>query len=95
MIRAALTTRITEAAAYDEPRDSISHDWIVSLESWNVMPVLVPNRLSDPCAYFDTLQADILILTGGDNIGETPERDETELKLIDHTLIVGKPILGI
>lgn len=59
------------------------------------MPVLVPNRLSDPCAYFDTLQADILILTGGDNIGETPERDETELKLIDHTLIVGKPILGI
>jgi gamma-glutamyl-gamma-aminobutyrate hydrolase PuuD len=34
MIRVALSMRITNAAGYDEPRDSISHDWVLLCEAW-------------------------------------------------------------
>lgn len=95
MATVALSMRVTNAAGYEEPRDSISHDWILRCETWGLTPLLVPNRLADPVAYLTALNADILILTGGDDIGRNPERDDTETRLLDHALKTELPVLGV
>ena len=91
----ALSMRITEAPHYPERRDAISHDWIKLLEAWGVIPAPVPNVLADAASYLDRLQPDILILTGGDDIGTTPERDVAETAMLDHALETGLPVFGV
>ena len=95
MIRVALTMRLTKAAGYDERRDSISHDWLKRLADWQMTPLLVPNRGDEAPAALDDLKPDVLVFTGGDDLGETPERDETETRLLDHALAAGLPVLGV
>lgn len=87
--------RITEAKAYPEPRDSISHDWLQRLAAWQMTPLLVPNLGSSAETVLDEMKPDVLILTGGDDLGETPERDEREARLLDHALAAGFPVLGV
>ena len=91
----ALTLRVTNAERYVEPRDAISHDWLRLLSSWDMTPVLIPNLLPDVGAYFDALGPDLLILTGGDDPGATPDRDATETLLLEHALAHKRPVLGV
>ena len=86
--------RVTQAGDYVEPRDSISQDWITHLDKQGIEPVLIPNRLSEPKAYLDSAAPDLLILTGGDDLGVTPERDETETQLLEHALSTDLPLFG-
>jgi gamma-glutamyl-gamma-aminobutyrate hydrolase PuuD len=91
---AALTMRITEADGYVERRDSISHDWMNRLAEWNVTPLLLPNR-GDPVSMMMRAKPDILILTGGSDIGMTPERDATEKALLDVAASERIAVLGV
>jgi gamma-glutamyl-gamma-aminobutyrate hydrolase PuuD len=93
--KAALTARVSKARDYDEPRDSLAHDWIATLEDWGLLPVLIFNTLHDPAGYLDVMDVDILILTGGENVGESPERDRTETALLEHALARRLPVLGV
>jgi putative glutamine amidotransferase len=93
--RVALTMRVTQATGYVEPRDSISHDWLARLGEWDMTPLLVPNHLTAPENYLDGLDADLLVLTGGDDLGVTPERDASETKLLDHAILSGLAVLGV
>ncbi|MBC7952336.1 MAG: gamma-glutamyl-gamma-aminobutyrate hydrolase family protein [Rhodospirillaceae bacterium] len=94
-MRVALTMRVTQASGYVEPRDAISHDWIVRLAEWQMVPLLVPNALPDPAAYLDALAPDLLVLTGGEDTGVSPERDRTETLLLDAAITRGIPVLGV
>lgn len=94
-LRVALTMRVIDATGNHESRDCISHDWLARLADWNMTPVLVPNVLAEPGAYLDGLKADLLVLTGGDDVGTTPERDATESRLLDHALGRDLPVLGV
>lgn len=87
--------RITEAAVYAEPRDSISHDWLNRLAAWGATPLLIPNIGIQAAPYLGALNADILVLTGGDDFGQTPKRDETEMALLNHALSTGLAVLGV
>ena len=87
--------RVTNARHYDEPRDSISHDWIRCLGDWGWVPALIPNGVDDPARFLDGLEVDVLILTGGDDLGASPARDKTETTLLSHALEVGLPTLGV
>lgn len=87
--------RITGAESYAELRDSISHDWIHRLVGWGMTPFPIPNVLRDPVAYFDALVPDLLLLTGGDDPGATPERDATETRLLARAAARGCPVLGV
>ena len=91
----ALTMRVTGASNYVEPRDSISHDWIAAVRSWGAIPALIPNGLDNPGGYLDGTGAALLILTGGDDFGSTPERDRTEMALLDQAMKRGLPTLGV
>ena len=72
----AISLRIVNAANYDEKRDALSHDWPTFLEKLGFNPIFVPNSLSDVIAFLADMKVDGIVLSGGDNIGDTPQRDK-------------------
>jgi len=87
--------RVTQAPDYKEPRDTISHDWVQWLSRLDAVPLPVPNLVLSPARHLDGLAPDLLVLTGGDDPGDTPERDATERALLSHALQIGMPVLGV
>ena len=97
MLKIGITTRITEAVKYHEERDSLAHDWgrFFSREFPDDIWVLIPNIGKNAVEYFSSLSLNVLILSGGDSLGETPLRDETELALIEYAVSKSIPILAV
>ncbi len=95
VFRIALTMRVTHPREYHEPRDSISQAWIERLLSWGHVPVLVPNLGDRSPNYVADLKPDVLILTGGEDVGKEPLRDKTELSLLNWAVETGIPTLGV
>jgi len=87
--------RVTEAPNYSEPRDSISHDWLLKLSGWGMTPLPVPNLGCSAVAYVENLRPDLLILSGGEDIGTNSIRDETERTLFEHAFKTNLPVLGV
>lgn len=87
--------RVTNAIGYDEPRDSISHDWLKTLSAWNMMPLLMPNLGVNSVEYLKAQQPDIILLTGGEDPGISVDRDATEAAILDYALSVELPIFGV
>lgn len=90
--------RITATAGYLEPRDAIAQDWAVFLASilpeaaWMPLPNLGREHIR---AYCESWGVNRLILTGGDDIGATPLRDETEQELLAWASEMALPVLGV
>ena len=95
MKRIGLSLRVQNIERIDEKRDAISHDWIHFLQDLNYFPILIPNNLKNVEEYVSELKLDGLILSGGDNIGEFPERDKTERKLLEYAIKNTMPVLGV
>ena len=95
MKRIGLSLRVQNIERIDEKRDAISHDWIHFLQELNYFPILIPNNLKNVEEYVSELKLDGLILSGGDNIGEFPERDKTERKLLEYAIKNTMPVLGV
>lgn len=96
-VRIGVTMRVTEATNYKEVRDSIAMDWAKYLKSelptckW----MFIPNIEEDAVAYFQKWNLNVLILTGGDDIGKYPSRDITEISLLQMANRNNIPIIGI
>ncbi len=90
-----ISLRIVKASNYDEKRDALSHDWISFLEELGFIPVHIPNTLKNLGDFLQEMNLDGIILSGGDNIGENKDRDETEQKLLDYALEEKIPVIGI
>jgi len=95
MLKIGITFRITNAETYEEKRDSLSHDWPIFLEKIQAIPIWIPNSISDLTQFLQELDLDGIILSGGDNIGETSKRDKTEKLLIDFAIEKNIPIFGV
>ena len=65
------------------------------MQELNYFPILIPNNLKNVEEYVSELKLDGLILSGGDNIGEFPERDKTERKLLEYAIKNTMPVLGV
>ena len=90
-----ISLRVETIEKYDEKRHTISHDWINFFQKFNFIPILIPNNLEDIEGYISELKLDGIILSGGDNLGEFPERDETESKMLEIATKNSIPVLGI
>lgn len=90
-----ISLRIIKAENYDESRDALSHDWSSFLGKLGFYPILIPNAFPDIASFLKNLKLDGLILSGGDNIGDTPIRDETEKKIIEYAIKNEIPIFGV
>lgn len=93
--RIAITLRVTEATNYIEKRDTLSQDWAKISEKLGIIPILVPNGLSDIQGFLEEVKIDGVILSGGDNIGDDPTRDHTENEIIDYGIKNRLPIFGV
>ena len=103
MYKVGLSSRVTFAKDYFEPRDCISHDWLVYLSNQNISITIIPNISTDFRFYVD--EVDLVILTGGDNISKLSEkdtrsvhlekRDANEAKIIRYCSEIGKPLFGV
>lgn len=94
-LRIALTQRVVVAAGTGERRDCLAQDWGYRFCQWDMVPMPVPNGLDDPFRLLSHWAPDLLVLTGGDDLGATPDRDATEEALLEGALAAGLPVLGV
>lgn len=94
-LRIGISTRQVKYDKYDEKRDVISHDWIHFFNELNFIPILIPNTLKNTQNFLDEMKLDGIILSGGDNIGDFPERDRTENEIIEFSIRKNIPLIGI
>jgi len=95
--RIGLTTRVVNAVGYEEPRDALAHDWACFMAAALPEPnwLAIPNIGTAVLEYVERWQLDGLILTGGDDLGVTPQRDRSEQLLLEHFISAGLPVFGV
>ncbi len=95
--RIGVTMREVEESNYQETRDALSREWIEFLS--RVLPdtlwMPIPNSGKSAVRTAQNWNLDGLIITGGDDFGVSPLRDETEESLLSWALKEGFPVLGI
>lgn len=93
--RIGITLRVENIKLRGEKLDVLSQDWIKFLQKLDVIPILIPNNLENVQDFLNEIKIDGVILSGGDNIGEYPERDNTEIELINYAKNYCLPLLGV
>ncbi len=95
MKRIGVSQRVDIYPDRGERRDALDQRWADLL--WDIGLVTVP--LSSLCAnkpgYLEILNLDGFILSGGNNIGEAPERDALEHAVLSYAWEREKPVLGV
>jgi N5-(cytidine 5'-diphosphoramidyl)-L-glutamine hydrolase len=97
-MRIGVTMRMLEAQGYREPRDALAQVWSNFLSgalpnaAWLPVPNLGPNRVR---AYCEKWGINRLILTGGEDIGVSTIRDQTEQDLLTWARARTVPVLGV
>lgn len=96
--RIGISMRIVQAVGYAEPRDALSQEWASLMARalpgtpWLPIPNLGADAVVAFCANW---KLNGLIVSGGDDIGQTPLRDSTERALLDWAERHDVPTLGV
>jgi len=89
--------RLTNAIDYNEPRESIASDW--NNYMLTAFPdsefIYIPNIEENVINYISKLKINVLILSGGDDLGITPRRDNSELLALKYALKAKIPVIAI
>ena len=93
--KVGISLRVENIKKYNEKRDAISQDWIKFCNSAGLIPILIPNNLKDTKEFLKSMNVDMLIFSGGDNIGENANRDKTEKNMIEFAIKNKIPSLGV
>ena len=92
-----ITMRMTNALGYHEPRDTIAQDWPKYMNY--LFPesnyFFIPNIGEGAIDYCKKKNINVLIISGGDNIGLYEKRDKTELILLEFMIMNKLPVIGI
>lgn len=93
---AAVSQRVDFIAERDERRDALDQRLAAWLLAANVLTVPVPNGLRQGLgAWLEAVQPDLVVISGGNDIGTAAERDDTERELLDWAERLHRPALGI
>jgi len=98
MIRIGITMRVDVCLEGKERRDSIDQRLLRWVQSLGGLPFPTPNNIRSVCEakeWLNGLSLDALILSGGNDLGDAPERDITELNLLEAARESKIPVLGI
>lgn len=94
-----ISQRVELMRQIGERLDALSQEWAVLAEACGFLPLLLPNRLSTARQLIEKFRLDGILLTGGNDLvsygGDAPERDETELFLIQYAIENKLPLLGV
>jgi N5-(cytidine 5'-diphosphoramidyl)-L-glutamine hydrolase len=98
----AITQRVDICEQYDECRDALDQRISSFVMEGGYLPCPVPNAISNSEAnsnflnlWLETICPAGIILSGGNDIGDRPERDATERQLIEYAAEQSLPVLGI
>ena len=94
--RVAITQRIDHQLERNERRDALDQrmsQWILAL---GLIPVPIPNALGEslPC-WLANIQPHAIILSGGNDWGQCPDRDQQELQLLEWAKDRDISVLGL
>ena len=96
-LKIGITMQIVNARSYIEARDAIAHDWIYFFNQ--VFPdnkwVAIPNMGEWVIDYLKGWGLNCIIISGGNDLGCEPVRDETEMCLLDHAIKNRIPVFGV
>lgn len=67
-------------------------DFLLSL---NIETVTIPNNCKNVAEVLARINPTGLVLSGGNNLGESPQRDKLEQGALDYAFLSGLPVLGI
>ena len=83
--------------SYKDKVDYLSDDWQVYFNKIrsDIILIPIPNNKKLVQKMIKELKPNGLILTGGNDLGEFKNRDETEFKMIREFLKLKKPVLGV
>jgi N5-(cytidine 5'-diphosphoramidyl)-L-glutamine hydrolase len=97
VLRVAISQRVVDNASYVERRDALAHDWSKWASAMVPSAVLfpVPNKPDGLETWVECLNPDLIVLSGGNNLLDIPERDKTEWSLIDVASRKGLPVFGV
>jgi len=95
--RLGVTMRVGEAIGYKESRDCLARDWysFLTYALVEVPWIPVPNLGGDVIDYVRRWKLDGFILSGGNDLGESLERDETEKILLDYAIAKEYAVFGV
>lgn len=97
-MRAVISQRVDVLNGRNERRDALDQAWGATLERLAGRPVeLLPmtNRPEVAAAVLAQWQPQCIVLSGGNDLGTAPERDQTEAQLIDYAASHGLPLLAV
>lgn len=97
----AVSQRVDVYPDRNERRDALDQRLCQWLLAAGYVPVPVPNGLlestgqNDLQIWLDAVQPDAIVLSGGNDIGQAIEREDTERQLLVHAQKHSLPVLGI
>lgn len=94
----AVSQRVDAWPERGECRDALDQRVAAFLLAAGFLPVPVPNNLAGANRlppWLAALNPNAVVLSGGNDIGDRPERDQTEHSLLAHAAARGLPVLGI
>ena len=95
MKRIAVSQRLDGVAGRDEWRDAVDTVWGKILWDLGFLPIPACNSVPDAAEYVSALAPDGILMTGGNDLGEAPARDATEVALLDYAESTGIGVFGV
>lgn len=94
-----ISQRVEIIKSYGERRDCLDQSWCSFLQTCGFLPVPVMNQGEEIEALAGLVRPAGILLTGGNDLsaygGDTPERDETERRLIEFGISHNIPVMGV
>lgn len=98
MKRIAVSQRVDRFPGRQERRDALDQRVVIWLETAGVLVFPVPNHWSASNslrAWLAALEPEGVVLSGGEDLNQAPERDDTERALLRHAQENRLPVLGL
>lgn len=94
-LRIGISQRVDWIAGRDERRDALDQRWSQLLWSIGMLAIPLSSQTAEPDKYLTEIGLEGFILSGGNDIGESPERDRLEMALLKHACDHALPVLGV
>ena len=101
-MKIGITQRVELIKSYNERRDCLDQNWFSFFEKLNINVIPIPNSLRSPISFVKNNDIKGFILSGGNDLSffpnannTAPERDRTEILILDYSKEKGLPVLGV
>jgi N5-(cytidine 5'-diphosphoramidyl)-L-glutamine hydrolase len=95
MKRIGITQRRDAVSDRNEIRDELDVEWGMMLWKLGIIAIPLHSGIVELSSYLDQLALDGFILSGGNDLGGSPERDRLEAGVLDYAKIINLPVLGV